>query len=203
MTSRPFRRRKFLSFLGLGVVGVGAAIAAQPPKPTPSNISLNASNPEQKSAKVNVLSKNEGLMHLPEFRGISTWLNSSPLTTASLEGKVVLVQIWTFACINCQRTLPYITRWHQNYANRGLQIVGIHTPEFAFERDINNVKRALQERGIRYPVAIDNDHKMWQAYQNEYWPHLFLANRQGNIQYDHIGEGAYAKTEQKIRELLG
>jgi thiol-disulfide isomerase/thioredoxin len=114
-----------------------------------------------------------------------------------------LIQIWTFACINCQRTLPYVTKWHETYGNRGLKVVGIHTPEFPFERDINQIKTALKKHKITYPIAVDNQHKMWSAYNNEYWPHLFLADRRGVIQYDHIGEGAYDTTEQKIRQLLG
>jgi thiol-disulfide isomerase/thioredoxin len=140
---------------------------------------------------------------LPEFQGISQWLNSPPLTNSSLKGNVVLIQFWTFACINCQRTLPYIVRWHQQYASQGLKVIGIHTPEFAFERDVNNIKQALQKHQITYPVPIDNDYKTWNAYGNEYWPHLFLADRQGVLRYDHIGEGAYDRTEQTIRQLLG
>jgi thiol-disulfide isomerase/thioredoxin len=203
MTSESLRRRKFLIYLGLGTAGLGIAITAQQQKQLPIGTNPNIVNQERDRAKVSSSSNDKGTTPLPEFAGISTWLNSPPLTIANLQGKVVLVQIWTFACINCQRTLPYITRWYKDYADRGLQIIGIHTPEFAFERDLGNVKQALVERGIKYPVAIDNSHTMWQAYNNEYWPHLFLANRQGLIQYDHIGEGAYAETEQKIRELLG
>lgn len=140
---------------------------------------------------------------LPEFQGISQWLNSAPLAIADLKDKVVLVQFWTFACINCQRTLPYITQWHRQYAAQGLQIIGIHTPEFAFERDIGNIQRAIQQHQITYPVPIDNEFKTWNAYDNEYWPHLFLADRQGLLRYDHIGEGAYDQTEQTIRQLIG
>ena len=140
---------------------------------------------------------------LSEFQGISQWLNSPALDVAQLKGKVVLVQFWTFACINCQRTLPYITRWHREYAKQGLQVVGIHTPEFPFERDANNVKRAVKQYQINYPVGLDNEYKTWEAYQNQHCPHLFLADRQGFLHYDHIGEGAYDKTEQTIRTLLG
>jgi thiol-disulfide isomerase/thioredoxin len=139
---------------------------------------------------------------LPEFQGISTWLNSSPLTTADLKGNVVLVQFWTFSCINCQRTLPYIVQWHQKYADQGLKVIGIHTPEFAFERETNNIQKALQEHQITYAVPVDNEYKTWKAYENNFWPHLFLADRQGILRYDHIGEGAYNQTEQTIRQLL-
>jgi thiol-disulfide isomerase/thioredoxin len=140
---------------------------------------------------------------LPEFKGISQWLNSSPLTIQELKGNVVLIQFWTFSCINCQRTLPYVTKWHDRYAAKGLKIIGVHSPEFAFERDANNIKDAMQKHGILYPVPIDNEFKTWKAYGNEYWPHLYLADRQGNVVYDHIGEGAYDRTEQTIKQLLG
>ena len=141
-------------------------------------------------------------MQLPEFQGISQWLNSDPLTVADLKGSVVLIQFWTFACINCQRTLPYITRWHQQYAAQGLKVIGIHTPEFAFEREVGNIEAALADHQIKYPVPIDNEFATWRAYSNRFWPHLFLADRAGLIRYDHIGEGAYDQTEQTIRQLL-
>jgi thiol-disulfide isomerase/thioredoxin len=144
-----------------------------------------------------------GDMFLPEFQGISQWLNSTtPLSVARLRGNVVLIQFWTFACINCQRTLPYITKWDQQYRSQGLKIVGIHTPEFPFERDINNIKRAIKQHGINYPVPVDNEYKTWSAYNNQYWPHLFLADKKGVIRYEHIGEGAYDLTEATIRQLL-
>jgi thiol-disulfide isomerase/thioredoxin len=139
---------------------------------------------------------------LPEFAGIAQWLNSQPLSVTNLKGKATLIQFWTYTCINCQRTLPYIVRWHRDYASQGLQVIGIHTPEFSYERQADNVKQALQKHGITYPVPLDNDYKTWTAYQNQYWPHLFLADHQGVIRYDHIGEGAYDQTEQKIRQLL-
>lgn len=140
---------------------------------------------------------------MPELRGISQWLNSEPLTIASLRGSVVLLQFWTFGCINCQRTLPALVGWHQRYADQGLKIIGVHTPEFAYERDVNNIQRALEQHDIAYPVPLDNDFQTWRAYENRYWPHLFLADRDGILRYDHIGEGAYDTTEQTIRVLLG
>jgi thiol-disulfide isomerase/thioredoxin len=120
-----------------------------------------------------------------------------------LQGSIVLIQFWTFSCINWQRTSPYIIDWHQKYASQGLKVVGIHTPEFAYEREMENVKAAIAQHQITYPVPMDNAFETWRAYHNEYWPHLFLADRQGIIQYDHIGEGAYDTTEQKIKQLLG
>jgi thiol-disulfide isomerase/thioredoxin len=139
---------------------------------------------------------------LPGFFGISEWLNSNPLKPSDLKGSVVLVQFWTFACINCQRTLPYIVQWHRQYASRGLKIIGVHTPEFPFERKTSNVREALKKHQITYPVPLDNDFKTWNAFNNQYWPHLFLADRQGIIVYDHIGEGAYSETERTIQKLL-
>jgi thiol-disulfide isomerase/thioredoxin len=140
---------------------------------------------------------------LEEFQGIQTWLNSAPLNTQKLKGNVVLIQFWTLGCINCQRTLPYIVQWHQRYAARGLQVVGVHTPEFAYERDVNNIKRALQRYQITYPVPVDNQLRTWNAYANSYWPRLYLADRQGIVRYDHIGEGAYETTESRIQKFLG
>src|SRR3989338_8069048 len=116
--------------------------------------------------------------------------------------KVILVDFWTYTCINCQRTLPYIKSWHEKYSNKGLLIVGVHTPEFEFEKKIENVKNAVQEFGIQYPVVQDNDYATWRAYKNNYWPHKYLIDINGDIVYDHVGEGNYAETEMKIQELL-
>jgi thiol-disulfide isomerase/thioredoxin len=190
-------RRKFLTYLGFGTIGWQLASCAS--RPTSASQIVT---PESKIITPDLIAKSQN--QLPEFQGISEWLNSSsPITTQDLLGKVVLVQIWTLGCINCQRTLPYVTSWHKKYAAKGLQTIGIHTPEFPFERDSKNIRRAIAKHGITYPVGVDNDFKTWKAYKNEYWPHLFLADRQGIIRYDHIGEGAYSETEAKIRQLLG
>jgi thiol-disulfide isomerase/thioredoxin len=181
------QRRKFLSHLSLGIFGAGLSAIA--------NFATNSGG----TAEAASMPGNQ----LPEFQGISQWLNSPPLTTKDLKSNVVLIQFWTFSCINCQRTLPYVTGWHQKYGTKGLKIIGVHTPEFAFERDANNIRQALKKHGIVYPVPMDNEFKTWNAYSNQYWPHLFLADRQGVIRYDHIGEGAYDKTEETIRRLLG
>jgi thiol-disulfide isomerase/thioredoxin len=200
------QRRKLLWYLGLGIgtaaVGVGLKNAVISTSSDRKMLKQSSTTPLLASPTKSVaIVPNQ--QFLPEFQGINQWLNSPPLNTANLKGKVVLVQFWTFACINCQRTLPYITRWHQQYASQGLQVIGVHTPEFPFEQDINNVKAALKRHKITYPVPQDNQFKTWQAYQNQYWPHLFLADRQGILRYDHIGEGAYDETEQTIRQLLG
>jgi thiol-disulfide isomerase/thioredoxin len=196
-------RRQLLLYLGLGVVGVGATTIAFPSLRKINSISPPSTNSNNNQNSEVVAVNPPAGKSLPDFQGINYWLNSHPLAIANLKGNVVLVQFWTFACINCQRTLPYITKWHQQYAAQGLKVIGIHTPEFAFERDVNNIKRALQQHKITYPVAVDNEYKTWNAYDNKYWPHLFLADRQGQIKYDHVGEGAYEKTEQTIRQLLG
>jgi len=139
----------------------------------------------------------------PEFSGISHWLNSAPLTMQALRGKVVLVDFWTYSCINCIRTLPYVTKWYDTYKNQGLVVVGVHTPEFAFEKDSNNVADAIKRFNIHYPVAQDNDYGTWQAYNNQYWPAEYLVDQKGNVVYAHFGEGEYDHTENAIRELLG
>ncbi|WP_218080103.1 redoxin domain-containing protein [Anthocerotibacter panamensis] len=139
---------------------------------------------------------------LPEFQGISNWLNSQPLSVNDLRGKVVAVQFWTLGCINCQRTLPSVVSLYSKYADKGLVIVGVHTPEFPFERELKNVQAAIKQRNIAYPVAVDNGFKTWRAYNNEYWPHLFIADRKGILRYDHIGEGAYDENERVVKKLL-
>ncbi|MEW6588906.1 MAG: redoxin family protein [Thermoproteota archaeon] len=139
----------------------------------------------------------------PELEGISGYINTSPEELKQqLDGRVVLYDIWTYSCINCQRTLPYITAWNEKYSDKGLLIIGIHSPEFEFEKDINNVKLAVEKFGIKYPVILDNDKKIWDAFENRYWPRKYIADDEGYIRYDHIGEGAYDETEMVIQELL-
>lgn len=205
MMNNLFRqRRQLLLYLGLGVVSAGAAAAFRfddrKAIPATSIAPTTPASDAMPNSETATLPRDAKV--LPAFEGINQWLNSAPLSIADLKGSVVLVQFWTFACINCQRTLPYVTRWHRQYGAQGLKVIGIHTPEFAFERDVNNIKRALQQHRITYPVPIDNDYKTWNAYRNEYWPHLFLADRRGLIRYNHIGEGAYDTTEQTILQLL-
>ena len=138
----------------------------------------------------------------PEFTGIDKWLNSEPLTMESLRGKVVLVDFWTYTCINCIRTLPYVTDWYRKYKDQGLVVVGVHTPEFPFERSTPNVEKALQRYGITYPVAQDNRYATWGAYRNQYWPAAYLIDKQGKVVYSHFGEGRYKETEAEIQRLL-
>jgi len=144
-----------------------------------------------------------GFQKAPELRGIAGYINTDSDGLKNLiRGKVVLYDIWTYSCINCQRTLPYITAWNEKYADKGLVIVGIHSPEFEFEKDINNVKQATEKFGITYPVVLDNDKQIWNAFGNNYWPRKYIADDEGYIRYDHIGEGGYAETEKVIQDLL-
>lgn len=139
----------------------------------------------------------------PEFIGIDTWLNSPPLTMSSLKGKVVLVDFWTYSCINCVRTLPYITTWDKRYRDKGLIIIGVHAPEFEFEKNIDNIKTALQKYNIHYPVAVDNNLATWDNFNNQYWPAHYLIDKNGRVVYTHFGEGDYDVTEHNIQVLLG
>ncbi|WP_110948113.1 cytochrome c biogenesis protein DipZ [Pseudomonas bohemica] len=139
---------------------------------------------------------------LPPLDGAVQWLNSAPLTAEQLKGKVVLVDFWTYSCINCLRTLPYVKAWADRYRDQGLVVIGVHAPEFAFERDVKNVTKAMADLGINYPVAIDNDYKIWRAFDNQYWPAHYFADAKGQIRYHHFGEGAYDESERVIQELL-
>jgi thiol-disulfide isomerase/thioredoxin len=138
----------------------------------------------------------------PEIDNL-VWLNTdTPLTLSSLKGKVVLLEMWTFGCINCQNVIPSLNAWHEKYVDEGLVIVGNHYPEFSYERDFDNLVKAVEQYEIEYPVVQDNDGRTWRAYKNRYWPALFLIDKSGNIRYTHIGEGAYDRTEQAIMALL-
>jgi cytochrome c biogenesis protein CcdA/thiol-disulfide isomerase/thioredoxin len=139
----------------------------------------------------------------PEFAGISQWINSEPLTLRKLRGKVVLIDFWTYSCINCLRTLPHVKAWYGTYQRRGLVVVGVHTPEFAFEHVASNVQSAVRRLGVEYPVALDNDYGTWNAWQNQYWPAKYLIDRRGHLRYYHFGEGEYGTTEARVRTLLG
>ncbi len=139
----------------------------------------------------------------PELTGIEAWINSPPLKLGELRGKVVLIDFWTYSCINCVRTLPYITGWDKKYRDKGLVIIGVHAPEFEFEKKIDNINKAIAKYGIRYPVAADNTLSTWSAFDNHYWPAHYLIDRDGKVVYTHFGEGKYDVTENNIRFLLG
>ncbi|HEX5344971.1 MAG TPA: cytochrome c biogenesis protein DipZ [Duganella sp.] len=139
---------------------------------------------------------------LPSLDGAVEWLNSKPLTAEQLKGKVVLVDFWTYSCINCLRSLPYTKAWAEKYRDQGLVVIGVHAPEFAFERNLNNVRKAVKDQGITFPVAVDNNYAIWRAFNNQYWPAHYFIDAKGQIRHHHFGEGDYAQSEQVIQQLL-
>lgn len=143
-----------------------------------------------------------GFKKAPDFSQITGYINTDPVKLGDLNGKVVLVHFWTYTCENCIHMIPYLNKWQQNYADKGLVIIGIHTPEFEFEKNTDNVKQAVKDYQIEYPVLQDNSYATWKAYQNKYWPRDYLVDTQGFIRYDHIGEGNYDGTEKAIQSLL-
>lgn len=166
-----------------------------PAAPPAESAPVTPQTPETSPAK-------KAVMEMPEFLGIAHWINSAPLTKESLKGKVVLIDFWTYSCVNCLRTLPYLKDWHKKYKDKGLVIVGVHSPEFDFEKDPNNVTKSVQKFGIPYPVALDNQMATWAAYQNNVWPAHYFIDASGKIRHIHLGEGEYEKSEQMIQSLL-
>jgi thiol-disulfide isomerase/thioredoxin len=140
--------------------------------------------------------------HLPGLDGATGWLNSPPLTPEELRGKVVLVDFWTYTCINWLRTLGYIRAWHEKYKDQGLVVIGVHTPEFPFERDVDNVREAVADMNVEYPVALDPDYEVWEAFANRYWPAVYIADVEGRIRHHHFGEGGYEECERVVQRLL-
>jgi len=190
----------------LGIIGAIAYIESTKPdfseEPAPV-IVPGATTPSAPALDDMALEeKRANYLAAPEIIPTGEWLNTEPLSIAGLRGKVVLVDFWTYSCINCIRTLPYLKDWHAKYADAGLVILGVHTPEFKFEQDIENLKKAVAKYEIEYPVVQDNEYRTWRAYKNRFWPRKYLVDIDGFIRYDHIGEGAYAETEQVIQELL-
>jgi thiol-disulfide isomerase/thioredoxin len=147
--------------------------------------------------------KTSGGRDLLAFESASVWLNSEPLTSERLRGHVVLVDFWTYSCVNWLRTLPYLKAWDAKYRDRGLVVIGVHAPEFGFEHDLQNVRRAAGDLGVDYPVVIDNDFAIWRSFDNRYWPALYLVDREGRVGFEHFGEGAYRETELAIQHTLG
>jgi thiol-disulfide isomerase/thioredoxin len=139
---------------------------------------------------------------LPSLGSATEWLNSQPLTAAGLRGKVVLISFWTYTCINWLRQLPYVRAWAEKYKDQGLVVIGVHTPEFAFERDVENVRWAAKDMRVDYPIAIDNDYSIWRAFNNSYWPALYFVDAQGNIRHHQFGEGEYEQSEMILQQLL-
>jgi cytochrome c biogenesis protein CcdA/thiol-disulfide isomerase/thioredoxin len=165
---------------------------------------INRFNPRQPGATAAKTGNEEGVPEtIPDLSGATMWLNSGPLSPEALKGHVVLVDFWTYSCINCLRTLPYVGAWAEKYKDKGLIVIGVHTPEFAFEKDPANVKRALNDLVISYPVALDNNYKIWEAFNNRYWPADYLIDVKGRIRHHHFGEGGYEESEREIQALLG
>ena len=140
--------------------------------------------------------------YLPGFDGATGWLNSPPLTVEGLRGKVVLVDFWTYTCINWLRTLAYVRAWAEKYRDRGLVVVGVHTPEFPFEQNVDNVRQAANDMNVRYPIALDSDYEVWRAFSNRYWPAIYIADAAGRIRHHQFGEGGYDDCERAIQQLL-
>ena len=139
---------------------------------------------------------------MPALDGATGWLNSKPLTRESLRGKVVVVDFWAYSCINCLRAMPYVNAWYKHYKDSGLVVLGVHSPEFAFEKDTTNVLAAVKKFSVQYPVALDNELKIWKAFNNRFWPAHYFVDAQGRIRGHHFGEGKYARSERTIRQLL-
>src|SRR5215467_13036311 len=147
----------------------------------------------------------EGLLSrstLPSIERATEWINSPPLTASALRGKVVLVDFWTYTCINWLRTLPYVRAWSEKYRDQGLVVIGVHSPEFEFEKDLNNVRRAAKTLQVDYPIAVDSDYVIWRAFENNYWPALYFVDAQGRTRHHYFGEGAYEQSEMIIQDLL-
>lgn len=164
---------------------------------------IEKSKPKRVDSTISSVTSQTNYPKAKELVNPSGFINTEPFKIEDYIGKkVILLDIWTYSCINCQRTLPYITAWDEKYKDQGLLVIGIHSPEFEFEKDIENVRKAVEKFGIEYPVVLDNDFGTWRAYQNSYWPRKYLIDINGDIVYDHIGEGGYKETEKKIQELL-
>jgi thiol-disulfide isomerase/thioredoxin len=197
----PSRQQDTASTVDMAQTGLTAAPQSEQPVilPTVTPEPLTATGPTEEQQALLASLRNFG--PAPEILN-DTWLNSQPLRLADLRGKVVMVEFWTFGCINCKNMMPYVRQWHDIYADKGLVIIGVHTPEFAYERDINNVQAGMEQQGVIWPVAIDNDWATWRAYGNHYWPAAYFIDKAGNIRLLKIGEGNYEYAEQVIQVLL-
>ncbi len=189
------------SGLDLRLQAAAAATPSSAPEGTMAG-ATTADAPAASSGDPGLVVPLEDLGPAPELTGITSWINSQPLTMASLRGKVVLVHFWTFACINCIHVQPYVKAWYEAFKDDGFVVVGVHTPELSFERDLANVRQAVADDGVTFPVAFDPQYATWHAYQNRFWPAFWFVDRDGNIRHVHYGEGDYAASEAVIRELL-
>ncbi|MEE8133060.1 MAG: thioredoxin family protein [Nitrososphaerales archaeon] len=191
-------RSAIIVFAAIGVVIAGTSIYFNSIQ-TGNSVSLKPTVTDDSGTVKIDKSK---FLKAPELEGINGYINTEPLTIAGLQGEVVVVDFWTYSCINCIRTIPYLNGWYEKYSDDGLVILGVHAPEFEFEKDYNNVKAAVEKFEVGYPVVQDNEMSTWKAYKNNYWPHKYIIDHEGYIRYDHIGEGAYEETESVIQELL-
>ena len=202
-----------IGIVALARPSAGALPAASPGDALPAKLALTSASAAQPAAQLPASAASTAVPApkprpsgpaAPGFDGGGAWVNSEPLELAKLgmQGKVVLVDFWTFGCYNCTNTLPYVKQWWAKYKDQGLVIVGVHTPEFDSERVLANVQDAVKSQGIDWPVVQDNDFTIWQAYGNHYWPHFYLVDERGQIIYDHIGEGAYEQTDAQIAAAL-
>lgn len=202
-------KTEFKTALVMGIILVvaisGASVYFSSLEPQIQEAQSKLDNSQMQGKDVSEIPKidKSGFKKAPELTGISGYINTTPEELdADMKDKVILYDFWTYSCINCIRTLPYITAWNTKYADQGLLIIGIHSPEFEFEKDFNNVQTAVKQYDITYPVVQDNEMKTWKAFENRYWPRKYIADSEGYIRYDHIGEGGYAETEKIIQELL-
>jgi thiol-disulfide isomerase/thioredoxin len=195
-------KRSLVILLVVGVAA-GATVALATIVQSRIGAGIDLSSLPSSSQPVNPSGTLPVLGTMPAIEGIAGWINTKPLVPADLKGKVVLVDFWTYSCINCLRTLPYVKSWDATYADKGLVVIGVHTPEFDFEKDPANVQAAVTREGIRYPVALDNDYKTWTNFGNQYWPAQYLFDKDGKLRYTHFGEGNETETEAAIQQLLG
>ena len=210
----PAGRAALYTGIGIAaaVAALAAGLAALDERPAPAGDPAPAGAPGAPVTAAGTIDKSQ-FRKAPDLGGLHAYINTGDddggagggtagRLAAEIDGRVVLYDIWTYSCINCVRTLPHITAWAEKYAGDGLAVVGVHSPEFEFEKDEANVRRAVEKHGIGYPVVMDNDMEAWDAFKNRYWPHRYLADHEGYIRYDHIGEGAYGETERVIQSLL-
>jgi thiol-disulfide isomerase/thioredoxin len=197
-------KNKTLVLIVVVILIAGAIYYFESQKVSPSNDSVSEEEGDVEAVEGEANYKDKLYERAPELAGIVGYINSEEgIKISDFRGKVVLIDFWTYTCINCIRTLPFLTEWDEKYKDKGLVIIGVHTPEFEFEKDLGNVQASVTKHDIEYRVVQDNDYRTWRAFNNRFWPRKYLIDSEGYIRYDHIGEGGYAETELKIQELLG
>jgi thiol-disulfide isomerase/thioredoxin len=197
-------RRRLLGVATMGIAGAASMLSSRPAAALKGGATGSLRIAGLRVPFLHGLPNSEmgGQSELASLERADAWLNSPPLTAAALRGKIVLVDFWTYTCINWLRTLPYVRAWAEKYRDRGLVVIGVHAPEFPFEKNADNVQRAVKAMRVEYPVAVDNDHVIWRAFNNQYWPALYFIDAQGRMRHHHFGEGAYEQSEMVLQELL-